>query len=174
MSQAGILVSGSSGGGVSSLTGDTGGAVSPLAGNINIIGADGLTVVGNPATYTLTITPGTIGTVTTTNATPTTVLTIPLGATPGVYTFDAQIGGYDVTDTEAVGYTLVGAVRTTGAAAVLIAGQALDEFEETTPVDLTACTAVLNVTGNSAIFQVTGLAGKTIHWKASTQYIFAS
>lgn len=41
--------------GVSSLTGDAGGAVPPTAGNINILGIDGLTVTGNPGTSTLTI-----------------------------------------------------------------------------------------------------------------------
>ena len=41
--------------GVSSLTGNSGGAVPPTAGNINILATDGLTVVGNPGTSTLTI-----------------------------------------------------------------------------------------------------------------------
>jgi len=45
-------------GGVATLTGDSGGAVSPTSGNINILGAGGITVAGNPGTSTLTITGG--------------------------------------------------------------------------------------------------------------------
>lgn len=45
-------------GGVATLTGNSGGAVSPTAGNINVVGAGGITVTGNPGTSTLTITGG--------------------------------------------------------------------------------------------------------------------
>ena len=58
MSQAGVIsVSGGGGGGspVETLTGNTGGAVPPTANNINVIGASGITVAGNPGTSTLTI-----------------------------------------------------------------------------------------------------------------------
>jgi hypothetical protein len=40
---------------VVSLTGNSGGAVFPLVGNINVIGSNNITVAGNPATHTLTI-----------------------------------------------------------------------------------------------------------------------
>lgn len=58
MSQAGIInVSGGGGGGspVETLTGNTGGAVPPTANNINIVGTGAVSVSGNPATSTLTI-----------------------------------------------------------------------------------------------------------------------
>lgn len=42
---------------VSTLTGNSGGAVSPAAGNINVVGSGVITVVGNPGTSTLTVTP---------------------------------------------------------------------------------------------------------------------
>ena len=42
--------------GVFELTGNTGGSVGPLGGNINIVGAGTVTVDGDPATHTLTIT----------------------------------------------------------------------------------------------------------------------
>ena len=41
---------------VDTLTGNSGGPVPPTAGNINVIGAGGVTVAGNPGTSTLTIT----------------------------------------------------------------------------------------------------------------------
>ncbi len=42
---------------ITTLTGNSGGAVSPTAGNINVIGTGVITVVGNPGTSTLTVTP---------------------------------------------------------------------------------------------------------------------
>lgn len=58
MSQAGIISTGSAGvGPVDTLTGNSGGAVPPDgANNINVVGAGGTTVTGNPGTHTLTIT----------------------------------------------------------------------------------------------------------------------
>lgn len=58
VSQAGIV--GISGGSVSlvqTLTGNSGGAVGPTGNNINVVGTGVITVVGNPGTSTLTITP---------------------------------------------------------------------------------------------------------------------
>jgi len=42
---------------VTTLTGNSGGAVSPTAGNINVVGTGVITIVGNPGTSTLTVTP---------------------------------------------------------------------------------------------------------------------
>lgn len=52
----------SSGGAGSTITGNTGGSVAPLAGNWNLFGSGGITVTGNPATATLTITSSGFGT----------------------------------------------------------------------------------------------------------------
>ncbi len=57
MSQMGSSFSSSPGTGrVVTLTGNSGGAVSATLGNINIIGASGVLVAGNPGTSTLTVT----------------------------------------------------------------------------------------------------------------------
>jgi hypothetical protein len=53
MSQIGKFVQ--AGSGINTLTGNVGGAVGPTGGNINILGAGDVTVTGNPATSTLTI-----------------------------------------------------------------------------------------------------------------------
>lgn len=60
MSQAGILnVNGGGGGGspIMTETGNSGGPVPPTANNLNVVGTGTTTVVGNPGTSTLTITP---------------------------------------------------------------------------------------------------------------------
>ncbi len=43
--------------GILTLTGNSGGAVGPLLGNVNVVGSGTITVVGNPGTNTLTVTP---------------------------------------------------------------------------------------------------------------------
>lgn len=58
MSQAaGFFTNSGPGGFIQTLTGNSGGAVPPTAGNINVVGTGVITVVGNPGTSTLTITP---------------------------------------------------------------------------------------------------------------------
>jgi len=66
----------SGGGSVGTLTGNAGGIVGPTGGNINIVGAGGVTVTGNPATHTLVITDaGSLRSTTYVAVTPYTVLT---------------------------------------------------------------------------------------------------
>lgn len=93
------------------------------------------------------------------------------GAIPGVYNFDIQVSGYDLTDVAGVGYFISGSVRTTGAATVLVGTPDKITNEEAATV---TCDANLIVTGNTVVVQVTGIAAKTIHWKALSQYIFVS
>jgi hypothetical protein len=183
LSQAGIInVAGGGGGGapVETLTGNDGIAVPPTANNIFVVGGslsvnntNGITTTGNAgaSTETFNLTNRVQGTVTTANATPTTLTTFALGAVPGVYNFDIQISGYDITDTAGVGYFISGSVRTTGAAAVLVGTPDKIVNEEAATV---ACDANLIVSGNNAVVQVTGIAAKTIDWRALSQYIFVS
>lgn len=183
MSQAGIInVAGGGGGGapIQTLTGNTGGAVPPTANNIFIVGgtstannANGITFAGNPGTSTLTgtLTNRISGQVTTANATPTTIITFPLGATPGVYTFNGDITAFDITDSAGASYGVISGVRTDGATATEIGTQFNTNFEEfamiTADIDVT-------VSANNVIFQVTGVAGKTIDWDAFFNYRFVS
>jgi hypothetical protein len=175
MSQAGVIRNGSAGmGSVDTLTGDVGGAVGPDgANNINILSGQGLVTVGNPGTNTITIllNGASDGNVTTVGAVTAQALVIPLGAVPGVYTFDARIAAFEAGTPSGAGYTIVGAVRTTGAAAILIPGQAVDAFEEAA---LVGASAALTVAGNNARFTVTGVALLTIDWVVDSFFTFAS
>lgn len=178
MSQIYIRGSGGGGGGgtgILTITGDVGGAVgADVSNNINLITGEGLTTSGAPISNTVTITLDnhlaatgqTIGAVTLN------LVTLPLGIVPGTYTIDCSIAGFDATTPAGIGYTIVGAVRTTGAAATLLNSQAVDSFEEAATG---TCTGTLVVDGaNNLIIQVLGAAGQTINWKASVTYIFAS
>ena len=171
MSQAGVIHITSGGGGpVGTLTGDVGGAVPPDgANNINLLTGPGLTSTGVPGTNTITFTlDGTNeGTATTIGAVTADPLTVALGATPSTYTFEARIAGFEATTPAGCGYQIFGAVRTTGAAAVLIGTPDVIVNEEAA---LVTGDADLVGSANNAIFRVTGVAGLTIHWKCTATF----
>lgn len=121
------------------------------------------------------------GSATTTGAASTNLITLALGATPGVYTFDITIAGFAKTGVGTplgCGFTIVGAVRTDGAAATLIPTQVVDHFEEGALGTPSQVTAVLAVSGNNAVVTVTGksdgAAGFVIDWVGTLLYTFAS
>ena len=145
------------------------GAATPIGNILNIVGVDGITTSGAGNTVTIgLVEPKIKGFATTIGAVTGDPITIVLGAGPGVYTFDAQISGYDAINNLGVGYTLVGAVRTDTVTATLLPGQSLDQFEDAA---LVAATVSLTVAGNSAIFRVTGVAAHTISWTVTTEYL---
>ena len=156
---------------IETLTGDSGGAVPPTGGNVNILGGPGIDVIGTPGTSTLTIKlNGAIeGTGQTIGAVTADLITLPLGAAPGVYLFKVDIVGFDRTTPLGVSYFLTGCVRTTGAAATEISNQVTDDFEEGV---LIAGAVDLIANANNAIIRVTGTAGKTIDWIAVLTYTF--
>jgi hypothetical protein len=141
---------------------------STSANDVNGIRTDGSS---GSNTLTIQLTNRLEGTGQTVGATSDDLITFALGATPGTYTFDCRIAGFDDTTPSGVGYTIVGAVRTTGAAATLLTGQAIDSFEE---VATATCNAILAVSGNNAIFRVTGAAGLTIDWNAVGEYVLVT
>jgi len=125
---------------------------------------------------TVQLTNRAVGAATTTNATPNNIITLALGAVAGVYTFDVSVAGFAKVGTgtpAGCGYTIVGSVRTTGAAAVLVPFQAVDHFEEAA-LQSPQPTAVIGVSGNNAVITVTGLVGFTIDWNATLNYTFVS
>ncbi len=174
MSQAGSFENGTSAPNIETITGDSGGPVGPDAAfNINLVGGPGIDVVGTPGTNTLTISlnGGIQGTGQTIGAVTADLITMPLGAVPGVYLFKVDIVGFDSGTPLGVSYFLTGAMRTTGAASFEISNQATDDFEEGA---LSACEIDLVANANNAIIRVTGTAGKTINWIAVLTYTFRS
>lgn len=109
------------------------------------------------------------GFISTMDATPTNIISYPLGTTAGVYSFEGSIEAFDTTDVAGAAYTWSAGVRTTGAAGVLIGTEFKDEFEEAA-----ISTADFNVLviGNNLIVQVTGIALKAIDWRALINYRF--
>lgn len=109
-----------------------------------------------------------IGTGQTVGAVTADLVTIALGATPTTYSFDVLVAGFESTTPAGVGYTILASVRTTGAAAVIVATNTNIAKEEAA---LATAACDLIVSGNNVIIQATGVAALTIDWKARVNYI---
>lgn len=148
----------------------------PAANNLNVFSADtnanndnGIRTIASGSTLTVQLTNRITGSVTTTDATPTTLISLSLGATPGVYLATGDLTAYDVTDAAGGSYTFEGAATTDGAAATEIGSEIRNEFESAA---MATADFSFGVTGNTAIIQVTGIAGKTINWSCLFNYRF--
>lgn len=136
---------------------------------------DGFQVSASGNTVTYSTTNRFSGNAITVNATPTTVASLNLATIGnGVYTFDAQIAGFDVTDNEGVGYAIFGTIRNIGGTATLIGTPDKINNEDVAPVDITAADANLIASGSSAIIQVTGIAAKTFNWRAVVTFVYVA
>lgn len=152
----------------------------PAANILNVFGNDttansvnGIQTDGSSGSNTLTVqlTNRLQGTVTTTNATLTTIITFPLSASATVYAVFGNIVARDVTDTAGAFYSIDTAVRTDGVTATEIATEYDTQLED---VAMTNADIFSNVSGNNLLIQVQGIAGKTINWSAVFQYIQVS
>jgi hypothetical protein len=160
------------------VTGDDGVPVPPdAAGNLNLFGGEttannlfGIRTVNTAAnTESVQLTNRVQGFISTNDATPNNIITFPLGATPGVYSFQGSIEAFDTTDTAGGAYTFTAAVRTTGAAAIQIGTEIKDVFEEAA---MSTADFDITVSGNNLIVQVTGIAATAIDWRALVTYRF--
>jgi hypothetical protein len=175
MSQAGIINSSGMPTVPTTFVTDAGNAI-PALNILNVVtpggGTTGISTSGAGNTITITLTDTSIsGTGQTVGAVTADIITFPLGAVAGTYTFDINVASFEPTTPAGAGYGIVASVRTTGAAAVLVPNQAIDELEEAA---LIAADAVVVVAGNNMIVRVTGVAGLTIDWKATAEYVFRS
>ena len=134
---------------------------------------NGFQVVASGNTVTYSTTNRFDGSVTTANATPTTVADLDLSTIgTGVFTFDIQVAGFDVTDSEGVGYAIFGTIKNIGGVLSVIGTPDKINNEDIAPVDITAADANLTFTGTTAIVQVTGIAAKTFNWRAVATFVY--
>ncbi len=153
----------------------------PAANVLNVFGNDssntdtsvnnlaGITSKGSGNTVTYFLTNRITGTVTTTDATPTTLVSFALPTT-GVYAFDFSISSFNTTDVLGASYKVFVGNRTNGATATKLN---LEDKIVNEEAGNTGCNITTTTSGNNFIIQATGIAGKTINWVAVGTYVFA-
>ena len=148
----------------------------PAANMLNVFGGQtstnnllGIQTDGGSGSDTLTIqlTNRLQGGLSTNDATPTTIITFALGASPAVFTLDGFISAYNTTDSIGAGFFFSAAVRTDGATAFDLGNEFTSVFKET---GMELATVSVGVSANNLIIQVTGIAAKTISWLAQATY----
>jgi len=158
-------------------TADSGNAV-PAGNNLNVLGGDtttnndnGIQTLGSGSTLTIQLSNRSTGTATTSDATPTTVLSLSLGSTPGVYFIEGNVVGFNTTDSAGGAYSFTSGMITDGATATEIGSEFKDVFEQAA-----MASADFNIiaSGNSVIVQAVGIAAKTINWNVFLTYRFVS
>lgn len=148
----------------------------PAANILNVLGNDttadndnGIRTDGSSGSNTLTIqlTNRLFGTASVTGAITGNVITFALSASAAVYRFSIIVTGRDTTSGDGVGYTINGSARTNGAAATIISTADIDADED---ASLSAALMSFVASGNNVIVQPTGVAGRTITYKAVGTY----
>lgn len=173
MSQAGILTPPGGGGGgidIRTITGNDAIAVGPnLAHNLNLVGADGITVT-NTAANTLTVTGSSIAaTVQTLDATATALYTLAVGASSSVIVTATIVAAEDDYSEAYWGYVVFGARRAVGAATGVEMSSSLTGNDAVPLV-----TAYGDVSGNNIRIMVIGQLASTWNWKATINYVVQS
>ena len=159
---------------IETITGNIGGPVGPTPlGNLNLVGAGGVVVTGNPATNTLTITAagGNIsGSVITVGAVTGDAITFPLAAVVKVYSFEVRVVGYNGAGSAGCVYKLIGGCKTNG-----VAGTLIGSVDQTINEDavLVVADATVVMSGNNLVVRVTGAPGLTINWSAAKQRVLS-
>jgi len=97
----------------------------------------------------------------------TTILTIPMGATPGTFMVFGNVQAFAASVPAGASYGFSGAFRTTGAAAVEIASEYHDEFEEAAFVN---ADIFLAVSANNILVQVLGINSVSVNWNSLLEY----
>ena len=107
------------------------------------------------------------GSVTTADATLTTIITLPMGATPGTYHVYGDAQAFNTTTPASGAYSFSGGFRTDGVTASELGVELHDEFEDAT---LVSADIFVSASGNNIILSVQGVAGLNINWNSLMEY----
>jgi hypothetical protein len=154
-------------------TTDSGNAV-PVANILNVLTNDttsnfdnGITDTGSGNTVTIFLTNRATGTVTTADATLTTVISLPMGAAPASIYVYGNVLAFNSSTPASGTYSFSGGFRTDGATATELGVELHDEFEDPA---LVSADVFLSASGNNIILSVQGVAASSINWNALLEY----
>lgn len=148
----------------------------PAANILNEIGGQtttnnnkGIQTDGSSGSNTLTIqlTNRQTATVTTADATPTTLLTFALPAVAGTYYVYGNVQAFTLTGPAGGAYSFSGGYLTDGATATELGTEFHDTFQS---VALLTSDIFLSASGNNVVLTVQGVAGLTIDWNSLLEF----
>lgn len=143
---------------------------------INFLAADtttnfdnGITITGAADDVTYFLTNRGTGTVTTADGSLTTLITLPLTASPGTVYVWGNVQAFAAATPASGSYNFSGCFRTTGAAATEIGTNYADIFEDVS-FNLAGVDIFLSGSGNNAVLSVQGIAATSINWNGLIEY----
>ena len=146
----------------------------PAANNLNVFSDDsssnidnGIQTTASGSTLTINLTNRITGSVTTTDATITTILTLPMGATPGTFYVYGNVQAFNSSTPVSGAYSFTGGFRTDGVTATELGVELHDEFEDAA---LITSDIFISASAGNIILQVQGVAGLSINWNSLMEY----
>lgn len=109
------------------------------------------------------------GTTNTSDATLTTIITFPLGATPGTFFIDGSVQAFGASGPYGASYGFSGGYITDGATATELGTDYHNEYETSAPASMEAADIFLDTSGNNVILQVQGISA-SLNWNAVMTY----
>ena len=150
------------------------GTATPAANIITILGVDstdnndnGIQTVGSGSTVSVQLTNRYTAALTTADATITTIVTLPMTATPGTFYVHGNVQLFESATPASAGFSFSGAYRTDGATSVELGTEFHDTFQDPS---LAASDIFLSVSGNNILLQVKGIAATSINWNSLMEY----
>lgn len=107
------------------------------------------------------------GTVTTTDATLTTILSFSLGLLPGTYYVMGNVQAFEPATPSGGSFSFSGGYLTDGATGTELGKEYHDDFKS---VALTTADVFLSASANNVLVQVQGIAGTTIRWNSVLEF----
>ncbi len=173
-----VPLTGGTGGLLNTLSDTIGNVVNALAGNIQLASTTTTLVIAKDVgDFKINFSLSNVvigGVITTVGAVTGDAITFDMGSTPGTYQINCRVSAFCSAANGgplSAGYELIGVLRTTGAAGVVIGTIDKVVNEE---AGITAGDANIIASGNNLIVRVLGTAAKTINWKAELTYTFVS
>lgn len=146
---------------IEALQGNTGGPVYPLSGIVDVVGSGNITTSGSGNSIVITDPSNIEHTVTTTNATPTTIFAVALGSVPATWAVNVDIICLNTTVNDGAGFNVFGLMVTNGTTATEVQSEVGINLQGST---LMTTGITLSAVGNSVELQVIGVAATTIKW----------
>lgn len=132
-----------------------------------IITKGGVAGTGTANEVDVVITNRQTGTVTTVNATLTTIISFSMGTTPGTFYVSGSIQAFNASTPSSGSYSFSGGYRTDGVTGTELGTEFHDTFQDPA---LTASDIFLSTSGNNILVSVQGVAGLSINWNALLEY----